>query len=570
MHATVLKKLPRWAWVLAGFLVLVLLVDLIAPYFLDADRYRPTIISAIEDATGRTVKIGKIRATKLLPHVSFVIENFALSNPPEMAEGNLLTVEAIRGGLSWGPLFKGEIQLDSVELDHPTLVLLEDDRGKTNYDFSPKKKPGASSGSAGFRLAGIDSVTLSDADVTLARVTGRKRALVTSVHATKLSADVSNVALDAGRLKEWTADADLSGVQSEFAGIRGPLKFDSGDLKLRNGAIDSKFEVSVGKLARVKGTVHVADIEKGVAELDLSTPLLDLDQFQAVTTSAPSVPTVAGKSELVARGRFSADRIRYAPYEGSGAKADLRVFTDRMEIWPVTMALYGGSIGVSARVDKRQTPQRFSANIEVRNVDVGKMLNSAPSTKGKMTGTGELTLQAIGSLGNAVTNSLTGAGNFAVRNGKLPTISLGGTMQALGKMQQVMTLGQSGLPSGETTFSAITGDLALGGGRISSSCIHVNSSAGTVDMRGSFGFDQTLRYEGKANLTVGSTAETSNPLGAITGVFGNVVKQTVGRIPSFAILGTFSDPKIRPGPPLGPICGNASQSTVQQQPAQQQ
>ncbi|HEV8385912.1 MAG TPA: hypothetical protein VGQ11_13660, partial [Candidatus Acidoferrales bacterium] len=115
-----------------------------------------------------------------------------------------------------------------------------------------------------------------------------------------------------------------------------------------------------------------------------------------------------------------------------------------------------------------------------------------------------------------------------------------------------------------------TGDLALGGGRISSSCIHVNSSAGTVDMRGSFGFDQTLRSEGKANLTVGSTAETSNPLGAITGVFGNVVKQTVGRIPSFAILGTFSDPKSRPGPPLGPICGNASQSTVQQQPAQQQ
>jgi hypothetical protein len=48
------------------------------------------------------------------------------------------------------------------------------------------------------------------------------------------------------------------------------------------------------------------------------------------------------------------------------------------------------------------------------------------------------------------------------------------------------------------------------------------------------------------------------------------VKQTVGRIPSFAILGTFSDPKIRPGPPLGPICGNASSGAAQQQPAQQQ
>ncbi len=569
MHAIAVKKFPRWAWVIAGLVALVLLVALVVPYFLDADRYRPTIISAIQDQTGRTVKIAKIRA-KLLPRVGFVIERFELGNPPEMAEGNLLSVEAIRGGLAWGPLFRGEIQLNSVELDRPTVVLLEDDRGQTNYEFTPKKKPSASSGSSGFRLAAIDSVTLSDADVTLARVTGRKRTLVPSAHALKLNAELSNVALDTNRLKEWTADADLSGVQCEFAGIRGPLKFDSGELKLRNGAVDSKFEVSVGKLARVKGTVHVADIEKGVAEMELSTPLLDIDQFEAMTTSAPSVPTVAGKSELVARGRFSAERIRYAPYEGSGAKADLRVFTDRMEIWPVTMALYGGSLGVSARVDKRQTPQRFSANVEVRNVDVGKMVAASPNTRGKITGTGELTLQAFGSLGNAVTNSLTGSGNFAVRNGKLPSISLGGTMQALGKMQQVMTLGQSSLPSGETTFSAITGDLSLGGGRVSSNCIHVNSSAGTVDMRGSFGFDQTLKYEGKANLAAGSTAEANNPLGAITGVFGNVVKQTVGRIPSFAVFGTFSDPKIRPGPPLGPICGNASQSSVQQQPTQQQ
>lgn len=566
MHATTVKGIPRWARFLLALIVLILLVLLIAPYFLDADRYRPMIVTRIQEQTGRSVTIGKIRA-KLFPPVGFEIENFALANPPGFAEGNLLTVESIRGGLAWGPLFSGEMQLNSVELVHPTLVLLEDDRGQTNYDLSAKKKP-ASSSSSGFRLADIPSIRLTDVDVTLARVIGRKRTLLPLIHVSNLSVDLGDIALDAARLKQWKADADLDGVRGELSGIRGQVEFRSGEFQLRQGAIESKFDSDIGKLARVKGTIRVADIEKAVVEFDLSTPLVDLDQVAAATQPAPSAPAATGKSELAARGRLAAEVIRFAPYEATGAKADMRVFTDRVEIWPVTMALYGGSLGVSGRVDKRQSPQRFSANIEARSVDVGKMVASSPATRGKITGTGELTLQAFGSLGSSVLNSLTGTGNFAVRNGRLPAVNLGGTMQALAKMQQVFTLGQSGgVPSGETTFSAITGDLLLGGARVSSNCIHVDSSVGTVDMRGSFGFDQTLKYDGKANPTSGSSGETNNPLGAMASVLGGVVKQTAGRIPSFTICCTFSDPKVRPGMANLPSCG--APTAGGQQPAQQ-
>ena len=563
MHATPVKGIPRWARVLLVLFVLILLVALIVPYFLDVDRYRPKIVNAIQDQTGRAATIGKIRA-KLIPTVGFEIENFALANPPGFAEGNLLTVESIRGGLAWGPLFSGEIQLNSVELVHPTLVLLEDERGQTNYDLAAKKKPAASAAASGFRLADIPSIRLTDVDVTLARVIGRKRTISPLLHVSNLSVDLADIALDAARLKQWKADADLDGVRGELTGIRGQVEFRSGEFQLRQGAIESKFDSDIGKLARVKGTIHVADIEKAVVEFDLSTPLVDFDEVAAATQPAPSAPAATGKSELVARGRLKADVIRSAPYEATGAIADMRVFTDRVEIWPVTMAVYGGSLGVSGRLDKRQSPERFSANIEVRNVDVGKMAAASPDTRGKITGTAELTLQAFGSLGSSVLNSLTGKGNFAVRDGKFPSFNLGGSMQVLGKMQQFMTLGQSSLPSGETTFRAITGDLSLGGGRVSSSCIHMDSSAGTVDMRGSFGFDQTLKYDGKAMLAASSSAGASNPIGAISTVLGGVVKQTVGRIPTFSVGGTFSDPKIRPGPPLAGLCGSSAQQPTQQ------
>lgn len=577
MHATAVKSFPRWAKILFALIVLILLVSLIAPYFLDADRYRSAIVASIQQQTGRSVTIGKIRV-RLLPRIGFVIENFTLGNPPGFAEGNLLTVDSIRGGLAWGPLFSGALQVHSVELVHTKLVLLEDDRGQTNYDFSAKKpqapvapagKPAAASSSSGFRLADIDSIRLTDVDVTLARVTGRKRTVVPLIHASNLSADLGDVALDTARLKQWTADADLAGVRGELSGIRGQVEFRSGEFKLRGGTIESKFDGDLGKRARVKGSIRVADIEKGVAEFDLSTALLDLDQVAAATVSTPSAPPPAGKSALVARGRLAAERVRYAPYEATGARAEMRIFTDRVEIWPVTLALYGGSLGVSARVDKRQSPERFSANIEARSVDVGKMMASSPGTRGKITGTAELTLQAFGSLGPSVLNSLTGSGNFAVRDGRLPGFNLGGAAQALARVQQVLTFGQGGIPSGETTFSAITGDLTLGGGRVSSNRIHMDASVGTVDMRGSFGFDQTLSYDGQAVLIRSSSGGVNNPVDAITGVLGGVMKQTVGRITvPFAVRGTFADPKIQPG--RGIPSFSTAPSPGQQQPAQDQ
>lgn len=561
-------RVPRWAQFLFVVIALILLVALVVPYFLDVDRYRGPIASAIREQTGRSVTIGKIRA-RFLPRVGFVIEDFALGNPPGFVEGNLITVDAIRGGLAWGPLFRREFQLTSLELVHPKLVLLEDERGKTNYAFDAKKKSGASSGSSAFRLADIDSIKLTEVEVTLADLIGRQHKVVPYIHAMNLNAELGNVALDSARLKQWTAEADLGGVRGELAGLRGQFEIKSGDFTLRDGAIESKLEGDLGKVARVKGRLHVANVEKAVADFELSTPLLDLDQVVSATESAPSTPPAAGKSELVARGRLSAERIRFAPYEATGGKGEMRVFTDRLEIWPLSMALYGGSLGISAQVDKRQSPERFSANIEARNVDVGKMLASSPATRGKITGIGELKLQVFGSLGSNVLNSLSGSGSFAVRDGRFPSFNLGGAMQTLAKVQQVFTLGQGGLPSGETTFSAITGDLAPGGGRVSSSRIHVDSSVGTVDLRGSFGFDQTLNYDGQAVLIRSSSGGVSNPVDAITTVLGGVMKQTVGRISvPFAIRGTFSDPKIQPGRGIPSI--STAPSPGAQQPAQQQ
>jgi uncharacterized protein involved in outer membrane biogenesis len=314
------------------------------------------------------------------------------------------------------------------------------------------------------------------------------------------------------------------------------------------------------------GTLKVADVEDAVAEFDVSTSLLDLGQLAASgAETAPAGAPATGKSSLVAKGKVRAQRIRFAPYEATQGSAEIRVFTDRIEVWPVSMQLYGGTVGATARVDLRQVPERFSSNIEVKQLNV-EQLTAASGASQKVTGTAELTLQVFGSLGDNLMNSLTGAGNMAVRNGTLPGFDMG-SLQTLAKVQKVLTFGAGTAEkfSGATPFNSITADLSLGGGRVQSQRIHVDSPSGTIDMRGSMGLvDQTLTYDGNAVLMGGQTGTGGdNPIGAITGILGQVTKQTVGRVSiPFAVRGTLDSPKLQPGRGI-PTFSTASQSGTQ-------
>jgi len=559
------KRLPRWAWILLIVVVVVVTIGLVVPYFLNLDNYRGMIASAIEKETGRKATIGKIQA-RLLPSVGFVVEGVGIGNPPGFPEGNLLSAERIRGSLAWGPLFRREFQLSSIEIVGPKLTLLEDDRGRVNYELEAAKPEGKTEEQSAFRLADIDSIELTGAEVTMARVTGRNRRIVPSLRARNLNVELQDVALDAKKLKQWKADADLDGVQLELSGLTKPVEFRSGDLALREGAIESKFDMALGDVTRARGQLNVGDIEKAKATFSLSTSLIDLDKLAEVTGESESAPpsraSRSGRRELVAQGRLAADRIRSAPYELTNASAEVRVFTDGLEIWPVTAQAYGGTIQVTARVDSRRTPQRFSSNIQVRNFDVGQAMAASPSTRGKMTGTAEADLQLFGSLGDSLMDSLTGSGRFAVVDGKFPGFNMGGTLQSMAKLQQILTLGAgSGGISGDTTFSRIDGDLKIARGRVASDRIHLESTSGTVDLRGSFGFDQTLNYDGQAVLMKSETGQASNPAQAVVGLLGTVMKQSVGRISvPFAVRGTFDDPKIQPGRGI-PTISTSSQTT---------
>lgn len=567
-------KIPKWAKMLGIVVAVLVVIALALPYVLDVERYKPQIISAIEKETGRKASIGKMRA-RFIPSVGFTIENLVLGSPASFGDHPLLEVEAIRGSLAWGPLLGRQFQLSGIELVRPKVQLIEDESGRDNYTFPGKAAAKGGRAALDFKLADIDTIEISDAQIVLAQVAGHKRTLIASIHGSHLNAELRDIALDAAKLKQWRGEANLKGVQMELPGLA-PLEFRSGEMTLAKGAVDAYFKTSLGKAADISGKIRVDDLDKSIAKFELHMPVLDLGQLAsagAKTSPAAAPGSAPQKSEMIAQGRITAEKVRSAPFEGTAAKVDARIFTDRVEIWPVSMNFYEGTIGVSGRVDRRQTPERFSANIEVRNVNVGKLMDAMPGVKQKLTGTGEITVQLSGALGAKLMDSLTGNGNFAIRDGKLPGLNMSGTLQSLAKVQRFLTFGAGSAEqlSGETPFHVLAGDLNLGGGRVRSERIHLDAPSGTVDLRGSLGLDQTLDYDGQAVL-MGGQAGTggNNPIGAITGILGSVTKQTIGRISvPFSVKGTFSNPKVGPGRGIPGISVGSSGSSAPQQPASQ-
>ncbi len=550
--------MPRAAKIVLIILGLLLVAGLLVPYLVDVDRYRPQIIAEVQSKTGRKIEIGKIHA-RIIPTAGFSIENVTLGPPAGFAPVNLLTAESITGSVSLLALLHGAVEVSSVEIVKPQVALATDEHGRANYDFSA---PGTGQNvsrapSSGFSALTLDAVSVKDAELRLVDVRGRNPQ-PPSVQVTGVNADLSGIDLSPNGTSHWKGQMPLSGVKVRVAGLP-PLTFRSGELKFGQGAASGNCEFELGDAARVKGDFSIADLQKGLLNFSLSTPVVDLDRLAAAFPSGrksrgagaagPPSPTGTGGGGLLAVGKISAGKLRAAPYETNAFFSNVRVFRDHVEM-PMTMLVYGGSLVVNARVDTGGATRKFSANTQLSRLDLEKLAAADPGSRGKITGHAEARMQLSGALGAGLMNALTGQGNFALRDGKVSGLHAAKSIQGFTKVEHLFVPGRSG-GGGQlgTTFSLIQGDLNIHGGRIYTTKTRAETKDGTGDIHGSIGFDQTLDLAGTWRLagTGGQPGESSGK-NFFSKVFGKVAKHSVGELPiPFSVKGTVRDPKILPG-----------------------
>jgi len=119
-------------YVVAGVVVLLILVAVLLPFVIDANRFRPEIESSLNTALNRKVDIGNIRLSILSGGVT--VENIAISDDPSFNTGPFLKAKSLSVNLELLPLiFSRAIHITGLTIDQPSVTLLRSPAGAWNF-----------------------------------------------------------------------------------------------------------------------------------------------------------------------------------------------------------------------------------------------------------------------------------------------------------------------------------------------------------------------------------------------------------------------------------------------------
>src|SRR6202023_1332174 len=99
--------------------ILLLALIFVVPALINVDRYRPQVISYLQEKIGKQVEIGRLALT-FFP-ITLHIEHIGVKNPPIFPSGYVVQVARIDAELSIAALLHRQVVIKSLVLEEPIL-----------------------------------------------------------------------------------------------------------------------------------------------------------------------------------------------------------------------------------------------------------------------------------------------------------------------------------------------------------------------------------------------------------------------------------------------------------------
>jgi uncharacterized protein involved in outer membrane biogenesis len=112
--------------------VLVVLISLIL-FLSNADRYRPMVVSYLEQKTGKKVEIGRLAAT-FSSGIAIQVDDFGVKSPPLFPPSYIVKVPRIKAQLDVRALLHRQVVIKSLVLEQPVINLVSDPDGPWNFE----------------------------------------------------------------------------------------------------------------------------------------------------------------------------------------------------------------------------------------------------------------------------------------------------------------------------------------------------------------------------------------------------------------------------------------------------
>jgi uncharacterized protein involved in outer membrane biogenesis len=125
-----MKKIVKYS---LSVLALVVVLLLLAPFFLNIEDYKQEIEQQVEDATGRTLKIGGLQAS-LFPWVGVTLDDVTLANRQGFSDRDFLKVKHLNVQVAFLPLLSQKLEIIRFKLEAPEIFMERNAKGEGNWE----------------------------------------------------------------------------------------------------------------------------------------------------------------------------------------------------------------------------------------------------------------------------------------------------------------------------------------------------------------------------------------------------------------------------------------------------
>ncbi len=328
--------------ILLALVVLVVVAVIAVPFLIPSGWIAEKVAEQVKVHTGRTLAFSQDTSLSFFPDIALTLKDARLSNPPDMPEGYVVSMETLRLKVALQPLISRRVEVQEFRLEKPALNLLVTGDGKSNWRLP--ETGGASTG----KTDSQSTESLAPTDITLGPINidgGRLRYLDERT-GTSLKIDDINAAISLPKL-----DGAIT--------IKGDLVWNGEKVALDFKA-DEPAALAEDRASAVSFTLSAKPLAMGYAGK------ISLQQgFQmagGVNVKTPSLRALARWADAP-----------LAPGKGLGpfsVKSSLAYSNDKISLQKATLKLDGMNARGDMAVDLKGAVPFISGRLGVDKIDV--------------------------------------------------------------------------------------------------------------------------------------------------------------------------------------------------------
>ncbi len=350
--------------ILLALVVLVVVAVVAVPFLIPSGWIAEKVAEQVKVHTGRTLAFSQDTSLSFFPDIALTLKDARLSNPPDMPEGFVVSMETLRLKVALQPLISRKVEVQEFLLEKPSLNLLVTSNGESNWRL-PETAPSAggksdsSSGTSGNQTAD----TLKPTDITLGplNISGGRLRYLDERSGTTLKIDDINAAISLPKL-----DGPIA--------IKGDVVW-NGEKVALDLKVDEPAALAEDRASAVSFTLAAKPLAMGYAGK------LSLQQgFQmagGVNIKTPNLRALARWADAP-----------LAPGKGLGpfsVKSSLAYSNDKISLQKATLKLDGMNARGDMAVDLKGAVPFISGRLGVDKIDVNAY-TGGPSGEGAAAG----------------------------------------------------------------------------------------------------------------------------------------------------------------------------------------